>query len=440
MVASAIARARAFLAARWARAAALRLPDAITLTRWAVLVLLLLLAVDQPEPTRLGVPAWSLVAFFMGYSLLMHVVGRHRPWVRLRLQPALDVAIAAALYLLDGSASGAMYTLVLLATLTAVTTLPRRGAAIAGIVAVGVVLLRVLLTYHPWSFPMIAHEAGQRILRLAVIILVGITLAQRLALQHLTTHQAQHQADREAELNRLRETFVAAVSHDLQTPLTALRAGLGLLEATAAPRMRDEEAQLLANARRNVDRLGLQINDLVTLNQLEAGQLDLTLAEVDPRELIAAVVATVHPLLTAREQQLTLDLAAPDGMMVSGDRRRLEQALLNLVVNAHKHTPAGTRIVMSSGVTDAGYVITVADNGPGIPPHELSHVFTRYYRGNRQTAGSGLGLAIAREMIERQGGRLSVDSTPGQGSAFSVLLPVTAATKGMDDDAARADR
>jgi signal transduction histidine kinase len=251
-----------------------------------------------------------------------------------------------------------------------------------------------------------------------VVALVGAQLVTEIRRRTL-------EAERLAELDRLRGSFVAAVSHDLQTPLTAIRAGLGLLETSASPHLRPEEVQLLNNARRNVDRLGLQINDLLALNQLEAGQFPLTVAPFDLRAVIADAVAVAHPLIEQKGQVLEVIVNGP--LLVAGDRRHLEQAMLNLVTNAHHHTPPGTHITIGGRNTAEGVELQIADDGPGIPAEARDHIFERFYRAETATSGSGLGLAIAKAVVERHGGRVWVDSEPGRGAVFFVMLPHQAA-------------
>lgn len=250
-----------------------------------------------------------------------------------------------------------------------------------------------------------------------VVFLVIATAGARL-MEELRTQTIE--AERLTELDRLRGGFVAAVSHDLQTPLTAIRAGLGLLETSAGDHLRPEELQLLGNARRNVDRLGLQINDLLALNRLEAGQFPIAVAPIDLRSVIADSVAVAYPLTEQKGQRLEIAVDRP--LRVEGDQRYLGHALLNLVANAHTHTPPGTRITIGGRETAEGVLVEVADDGPGIPEHARAHLFDRFYRANSSGSGSGLGLSITKAIVERHGGRVWVESEPGHGTTFFVLL------------------
>lgn len=215
------------------------------------------------------------------------------------------------------------------------------------------------------------------------------------------------------------------ISHDLRTPLTAAAAALRLLEASAAGRLEPDERALLANGRRNAARLGRLIDDLLTLNQLDVGALRLEPAPLDLRVVADAAVAAVAPLLREKGQELAVALPRP--LPTWGDARRLEQALTNLLANAHRHTPPGTRITVA-GQADGGEVrLAVRDTGPGIPPGEREAIFGRLHRlappGGAADGGAGLGLAIARGIVALHGGRLWAEGEPGEGAAFLLALP-----------------
>ncbi len=231
----------------------------------------------------------------------------------------------------------------------------------------------------------------------------------------------QAEAERLAELDRLRADFFAAISHDLRTPLTAIQAGVGLLEQSVGERLRPEEAALLSNARRNAERLNRLIEDLLTANQLEAGTLTLERKPLDLRAVVADAAASLHPLVQGKGQTLALDLPAP--LPLCGDAHRLGQVVINLVANAHRHTPPGTRISVCGRVEAAEVQLSVADDGPGIPPDQREAIFQRFHRLDPSGGGSGLGLAIARGIIEGHGGRIWAEQAPGGGAVFQCVVP-----------------
>ena len=178
-------------------------------------------------------------------------------------------------------------------------------------------------------------------------------------------------------LRRLQEDFIASVSHELQTPLTSIRAGLGLLEATAGETLGSAERELLAAGRRNVERLRLEIAQLLAANQVIAGERAAAhSSDIDLRALVKGAVDGVLPLLQEKEQVVDIDM--PDPLEVTGDRRLLEQVPGNLLSNAYRHTPHGTRIAVSGWVVGDQIRLAVHDTGPGIPADQLEAIFQRF--------------------------------------------------------------
>jgi two-component system sensor histidine kinase KdpD len=241
------------------------------------------------------------------------------------------------------------------------------------------------------------------------------------ALEREAARSARGASERLGELDRLRERFVSSVSHNLRTPLTATRAGLGLLEESARGRLRPGERDLLENARRNTARLGMIVDDLLAYNQLEAGTLRLERESLDLRAVAGEAISSVDPLLREKGQTLEMDL--PAALPVEGDPRLLEQVVVNLLENAHLHTPQGTRVILSGRTSGAGTSLTVSDDGPGIPKAETEAVFRRFHRLETEEGGSGIGLAITRSIVEMHDGRVWAENRPGGGASFVVVLP-----------------
>ncbi len=142
----------------------------------------------------------------------------------------------------------------------------------------------------------------------------------------------------------------------------------------------------------------------------------------------------MYPLVQDKGQALELDLAEP--LPYAGDARRLEQVLVNLLANAHRHTPSGTRIRLAGRVAAGEVRLTVSDDGGGIPIEEQEAIFRRFHRLDTAGDGSGLGLAIARRIVALHGGRLWVESAPGQGAHFHLALPYQAGEGGHDHEGA----
>jgi signal transduction histidine kinase len=227
------------------------------------------------------------------------------------------------------------------------------------------------------------------------------------------------------QLDRLRTSFVSDVSHELRTPLTAIQGFVETLQNGAAndPTVRD---RFLGTIAAETERLTRLANDLLLLTRADAGRLDLHLA---PTDLVARARRAVEHLEgRAQEKRIAVTVEpSTDPASVLADVDRVHQVLVNLLSNALKFTPPGGRVVVSFARADEQVSCTVADTGPGIPAGEMPHLFERFYRGDRSRArqgtdGSGLGLAIVKAIVEAHGGRIWVESGPGQGSRFSFTL------------------
>lgn len=229
--------------------------------------------------------------------------------------------------------------------------------------------------------------------------------------------------------DRARRQLLADVSHELMTPLTAIR---GYLETLSMPGLELPEA----SRRRYLDivseeslRLEQMIRDLLDLSRFEAGGGSLTLEPVRVEELFSRVLDR-HGYV-AEEKGVTLETRAPSDLCVHADRLRIEQAVQNLAANALRHTPAGGRVELTGERRDGTVAICVGDTGEGIAPEHLPHVFDRFYKVDASRAeaagtGSGLGLSIVKAIVERHGGRVTARSTPGVGTVFEMVLPASA--------------
>jgi signal transduction histidine kinase len=230
-------------------------------------------------------------------------------------------------------------------------------------------------------------------------------------------------------LSRLEESFeqmrrfTADVSHELRTPLTAIRSvgEVGLRER------RDEKAYrgIIGSMLEEVDRLASLIDRLLRWSRAETGQTRLAQEVIDLRQLAEDVAGHLGVLAEEKQQVLTVEQAgSPQGI---GDRQVLRQALIDLVDNAIKYTPAGGRICVRVTEMAAGVTIDVIDNGPGIPPELRSGIFSRYERGGQAPfgpiGGTGLGLSISRWAVEANGGKLTLEPDQGVGSVFRITLP-----------------
>jgi signal transduction histidine kinase len=228
-----------------------------------------------------------------------------------------------------------------------------------------------------------------------------------------------------AERDTLRR-FIADASHELRTPITALRNFIELLQGAAA---HDPEArrEFLTESEAQLERMAWITGNLLNLSRIEAGLVTLDIAEHDARDLITATAAAFRA--QAEERGIILTYALPEEpLLVRCDRHRIELALSNLLDNARKFTPPGEQVQIGVARDDETVRLWVEDSGAGIAPEDLPHVFDRFYRGRRQDAstqvGSGLGLAIVRGIVQAHGGRVAAASRPGQGTRFTLELPV----------------
>jgi signal transduction histidine kinase len=233
-----------------------------------------------------------------------------------------------------------------------------------------------------------------------------------------------------ASTDQQRAQFLAVVSHEMRTPLTSIISFSELLRSEAAGLSSDGE-RFLGIIERNADRLLRLIDDLLMLNRLEAGGLPLELSKVSLPELAAEAVRGTGP--AAAKSGVTLHLDAGTGPAVPADPRRLSQVLDNLIGNAVKFSHVGGLVRVQLRFARGTWRIDVADTGIGIPPDEAARLFGPFVRGsNARIAGlpgTGLGLAIVKSLVEMHGGRVGVDSVLGQGTTFSVFLPVHASAE-----------
>ena len=226
------------------------------------------------------------------------------------------------------------------------------------------------------------------------------------------------------EANRLKTEFVSMVSHELRTPLTSIQGYAELL--LEDEQIAEEQRESLTLVKKNSDRLLGLINDLLDLSRIEAGRVDLQRTSLDLARLILEVVGSLRPLIEAKRQRLRLELgdALP---AVWADADRVTQILTNLISNAHKYTLMEGSITVAARRDDGFVRVDVSDTGIGLSPEDQAQLFTKFFTAHHRSpqagGGTGLGLVITRLLVELHGGRITVSSTPGQGSTFSFSLP-----------------
>jgi two-component system OmpR family sensor kinase len=226
--------------------------------------------------------------------------------------------------------------------------------------------------------------------------------------------------ERQASEDRLRQ-FIADASHELRTPVSAVRAYAELFERGAKMHP-DDLDRSMAGIEREARRLSLLVDDLLLLARLDQGR-PLERTEVDLVELAGEAVDAARAVEPARP----LELRTNGPMVVTGDSLRLRQVIDNLLANVRAHTPPMAAATVSVGADNGDAVVEVSDHGGGLPPETQSRVFERFYRGDasrsRKSGGAGLGLAIVKAIVEAHGGTATAGSEPGAGTTVRVTLP-----------------
>jgi len=228
------------------------------------------------------------------------------------------------------------------------------------------------------------------------------------------------------KLERVRRDFVANVSHEFKTPLTAIQGFAETLLTGALDDVQNRE-RFLGIILEHARRLARLTDDLLKLSKMDADRLELEIDRMSVSQFVDSCLETAQRRAAQKELNIAVDV--PDGLPdIAGDRRRLAEVLQNLLDNAIQYTLPGGRITLSARTSRGDVVFTVADTGIGIPQADQPRIFERFYRvdvaRSREVGGTGLGLAIARHLMEVHGGRIWVESEVGQGSRFHFSVPI----------------
>ncbi|MBA3387739.1 MAG: ATP-binding protein [Actinomycetota bacterium] len=228
-------------------------------------------------------------------------------------------------------------------------------------------------------------------------------------------------------VNKIRRDFVANVSHELKTPATSLR----LLAESVVETIEEDpdQARYFAEQLKNeTERLGQLISDLLDLARLESEEKVPTPNPVDVRHVLMVVLGRMRRVARSKDISLQWKRFGRSAQYeIPGDETQLTSMFTNLIDNAIKYTPPGGRVEVTGGSDDLGVSVRISDTGIGIPEGKLSRIFERFYRvdkaRSKETGGTGLGLSIVRHVAENHGGRVAVESAPGEGTTFTVYLP-----------------
>jgi signal transduction histidine kinase len=237
--------------------------------------------------------------------------------------------------------------------------------------------------------------------------------------------QLQQAQDKQREVDNLRRDLIAWVSHDLQTPLTSMRA---LVEALVDGIIEDEPTRerYLKTIQREIQMLSVLIDDLFQMAQIDAAGLNLAKSSNSLSDLVSDTLESLSGLASQRGIHLH-GMVAPEANLLDMDPQHIGRVLKNLISNSLRHTPSGGNVQVEAVRQGMSVVVTVKDDGEGIPAQDLPFIFDRFYRGeksrSRKTGGAGLGLAIAKGIVEAHGGEITVTSKPDEGTKFTFILP-----------------
>jgi len=238
-----------------------------------------------------------------------------------------------------------------------------------------------------------------------------------------------HDVTRLRELESVRREFVANVSHEFRTPMSIINGYLETLEEGGVGR--EMMRKSITVMRRHTDRLNRLIEDLLTISRMEEKGVRLETAPTNLSLLLTNVVEQLESEVKERDVQVRMEVS-PGLPRVMVDGYRIEQAFSNLLVNALRHGVAregeGGTVIIKASLEGPEIAVSFRDHGPGIPLQDQEHIFERFYRVGgdraRQTGGTGLGLSIVKNVVQAHGGRVSLESMPGEGSNFTIYLPV----------------
>jgi signal transduction histidine kinase len=260
-----------------------------------------------------------------------------------------------------------------------------------------------------------------------VVALVRTFASQSaLAIQNARLYREIEDKSQQLELaSQHKSDFLASMSHELRTPLNAIIGFSEVLLERMFGDLNDKQAEYLQDVLTSGQHLLSLINDILDLSKVEAGQMELEVSSFSLREALENGLTIVKERAARHGIGLSLEVE-PDLDLIEADERKVKQVVFNLLSNAVKFTPDGGRVAVTARCVDGVVEIAVRDTGIGIATEDLPKVFDEFRQvgqGLARAEGSGLGLALARRFVELHGGRIWVESTPGQGSTFSFTLP-----------------
>jgi len=244
-----------------------------------------------------------------------------------------------------------------------------------------------------------------------------------ICLEKVRGQEAASRAEAARQSEELKSTLLDAIAHEFKTPLTSIKAAASALLTTPAPKP-EEQRELVTIVDEETDRLGRLVTEVTQMARIEAGKIQLDRKLYSVADLVSAALRQAK--LIANGRQITVE-AAENLPLVNVDAGLIELAIRQLLDNAFKYSTPGSPLSVVARRSESALIIAVRDHGPGIPERHLARIFERFYRGpgaERKTIGAGMGLAITREILRAHDGDVSVKSKPGEGSEFSLSLPL----------------
>ncbi len=235
-----------------------------------------------------------------------------------------------------------------------------------------------------------------------------------------------HDITERKQIDQMKRDFVAMVSHDLRTPLTSIQMVHSLLAAGAYGELTEDGKDSVEGAQDCCDRLITLVNDLLDLERMESGRMDLSLESIPISDIIKPSISMVANAV--RQKKIELKLETQEDPTVRADKERMIQVLINLIANAIKFSPESSNLTVSTEINDEYALVKVKDEGRGVPESMRTSIFERFKQVTKSDSkgrkGSGLGLAISKAIVELHGGRIAVESEEGKGSTFYFSLPI----------------
>lgn len=269
------------------------------------------------------------------------------------------------------------------------------------------------------------------IFRSYIIVIVAILLSLFLIFQHTRLFGYVSLTKKLQELDRMKDNFIRMATHELQSPIINIRGYLEVLEEEIGGGLTEEQKEFFKRAKVSAKNLSDLMYDILEVSRLEQGRLDFTPQKLSPPKIITEIVQDLKIKAEQKELSLLLELGG-EGGFIKANSNRLRQVLVNLLENAIKYTPKG-EILLRAGIdkNKNRYVIEVKDTGLGISAQDQKRLFERFYRvKTKETAdipGTGLGLWIAKQLTEKMGGKIFIESMKGVGTKFTVIFPLVKA-------------